>query len=178
MNHERHLRIESLARACTLAAIAAAASIGAARAEEPGHDWKGYPGVNCIGQNQNDPLRRSAVAQTAISNTGTSPVTVFCPVVRDESAGGQTRIHEVAVRFRNRNSTASGRCELSSHDINGSKIATQTLVAPFGETTLRFGPMNASNWGSYVLQCQIPGRDPATSLQSYVVNYRVDELLP
>jgi len=29
-----------------------------------------------------------------------------------------------------------------------------------------------------VLSCQLPGRDRATNLQSYIVNYRVDETSP
>ena len=83
----------------------------------------------------------------------------------------------VAVRFRNRNSKVDGRCEFSSRDINGMTHDTKSVVAPFGENTLTMGPVNASNWGSYVLSCQLPGVDAATGLPSYIVNYRVDEKL-
>jgi hypothetical protein len=170
-------RIHAIGRALGAAALGALLA-GNAHADAAGQDWKGYPGVNCLSQNDSDSVRRSAVAQTAFANMGTSAITVFCPVVRDVSAGGDNRVAAVAVRFRNRNSTAAGRCEFSSHDISGAKIDSKSAAAPFGETTLELGPVNAHNWGSYVLSCQIPGRDRSTGLVSYIVNYRVDESLP
>jgi len=176
MSHSTNQRIRALCRASSALALAGAASIGA-HADAVGQDWKGYAGVNCMGQSNNTPVRRSAVNQTALANTGTSTITVFCPVVRDVSAGGDNRVSAVAVRFRNRNSAVNGRCEFSSHDINGIRIDSKSAVAPFGETTLQLGPVDAHNWGSYVLSCQVPGRDAATNLQSYIVNYRVDEHL-
>ena len=171
MSRSINQRIRALCRASSALALAGAASIGAHAAT----DWKGYAGVNCMAQSNSDPMRRSAVNQTAFANTSTGLVTVFCPVVRDVWEGGDNRVSAVAVRFRNRNSAVTGRCEFSSHDQSGYKIATQTLAAPFGETTLNFGPMAAESWGSYVLTCLLPGRDPASGLQSYIVNYRVDE---
>jgi hypothetical protein len=175
MNVSTKIQLRAIGRACGALALCGAASI--AQADAAGQDWKGYAGVNCLAQSNNDPIRRSAVAQTAFANTGTSTITVFCPVVRDVASGGDNRVSAVAVRFRNRNSAVAGRCEFSSHDINGAKIDSKSAVAPFGETTLQLGPVNAHNWGSYVLSCQIPGRDAATNLQSYIVNYRVDERL-
>lgn len=178
MNHSIPPRIKALGVAWNLALVAAAASVSPAHADIAGQDWKGYAGVNCMSSDNTAAIRRSAVNQTALANAGTSTITVFCPVVRDESVGGDNRVAAVAVRFRNRNSTVSGRCEFSSHDQTGTKIATKSAVAPFGESTLQLGPLNAHNWGSYVLACQLPGRDAATGLQSYIVNYRVDETLP
>ena len=178
MTHSTNLRIRVILRFSSALAIASAASIGTAHADAPGQDWKGYAGVNCMAQSNTDPIRRSAVNQTAFANTGTSTITVFCPVVRDEAEGGDNRVSAVAVRFRNRNSAVTGRCEFSSHDISGLKIDSKSAVAPFGETTLKLGPVNAHNFGSYVLSCQVPGRDAATNLQSYIVNYRVDEHVP
>jgi hypothetical protein len=175
MSHSTNQRIG--ASALCAVALAAAASINPAHAELGDADWKGYAGVNCMSQSNTDAIRRSAVNQTALANTGTGPTTVFCPVVRDEATGGDNRVVAVAVRFRNRNSTVSGSCEFSSFNQDGNKIDTKSAVAPFGETTLQLGPLNAHNWGSYVLACQLPGRDPATNLQSYIVNYRVDEKL-
>ena len=169
----------ALCRALGAAFVAGAASIGSTQAADPdGQDWKGYAGVNCLPQSNNDPVRRSAINQAAFANTGTSTLTVFCPVVRDEREGGDNRVAAVAVRFRNRNAAVAGRCEFSSHDINGMRIDSRSAVAPFGETTLSMGPIDANNWGSYVLSCQLPGRDRATNLQSYIVNYRVDETSP
>ena len=54
---------------------------------------------------------------------------------------------------------------------------TRSAPAPFGDTFLQLGPVNANNWGSYVLSCELPGRNAADGLQSYIVNYRVDETL-
>jgi len=177
MSHPTNAHMRALCRASSALALAGAASIGPAHADASGQDWKGYAGVNCMGQNNNAAIRRSAINQTALANTGTSTITVFCPVVRDVSAGGDNRVSAVAVRFRNRNSAVNGRCEFSSHDINGTRIDSRSAVAPFGETVLQLGPVDAHNWGSYVLSCQVPGRDAATNLQSYIVNYRVDEAL-
>lgn len=179
MSHSTHTRFRSLGPVvAAAAALAGAASITPAHADVTGQDWKGYAGVNCLSQTNTQAVRRSAVNQAALANTGTSTVTVFCPVVRDVSAGGDLRVAAVAVRVRNRNSAVAGRCEFSSHDIAGLKIDSKSAVAPFGETTLQLGPVDAGTWGSYVLSCQLPGRDAATGLQSYIVNYRVDETLP
>lgn len=168
-------RLGAHCMALSAAALATAAAVGPAHADVAGQDWKGYAGVNCLPQSPNDAIRRSAINQTAMANTGTSTITVFCPVVRDESAGGDNRVSAVALRFRNRNAGVSGRCEFASFNIDGLQIDAKSAVAPFGETTLQLGPVNAHNWGSYVISCQVPGRDPATGLQSYIVNYRVDE---
>lgn len=178
MFHFTSLRTRRLCQALGLAAAAAAASVSPAHADVAGMDWKGYTGVNCLPDSPNAPIRRSAVGQTALANTGTSTITVYCPVVRDESVGGDNRVAAVAVRFRNRNAAVAGRCEFSSHDQTGAKIASKAAVAPFGETTLQLGPVNAHNWGGYLLTCQLPGRDATTGLQSYIVNYRVDESSP
>lgn len=177
MSHSTNQRITALCSALCAVAFAAAALISPAHADVAGQDWKGYAGVNCLPQSNNDAIRRSAIGQPALANAGTSAISVFCPVVRDESAGGDNRVTAVAVRFRNRNSTVSGSCEFSSFDQSGTKIDSKSAAAPFGETTLQLGPLNAHNWGTYVLACQLPGRDPATNLQSYIVNYRVDEML-
>jgi hypothetical protein len=176
MSDRINKRIRALCRASSALALAGAASISA-HADYPGQDWKGYSGVNCMGQSNNTAVRRSAINQSALANTGTSTITVFCPVVRDVAEGGNNRVSAVAVRFRNRNSAVDGRCEFSSHNIHGIKIDSKSAVAPFGETTLQLGPVDAHNWGSYVLSCQVPGRDASTNLQSYIVNYRVDEAL-
>jgi hypothetical protein len=178
MNQRSNLHLRALCRATGALALSGA-SIGIAHADAAGQDWKGYSAVNCVGQSHNDPIRRSAVGQPGFANTGTSLITVFCPVVRDVSAGGDNRVSAVALRFNNRNKTVAGRCEFSSHDITGKKIDTKSAVAPAGsgETVLQLGPVNAHNWGSYVLSCQIPGRDASTNLQSYLINYRVDERL-
>jgi hypothetical protein len=179
MNSSNRSCIKAAAGAVlNLAVLATVTSIGPAQADVAGQDWKGYAGVNCMSSDNTAAIRRSAVLQTALANTGTSTITVFCPVVRDESVGGTNRVAAVAVRFRNRNASVTGRCEFSSHDQSGTKIASKSAAAPFGETTLQLGPLNAHNWGSYVLSCQLPGRDPSTGLQSYIVNYRVDETLP
>lgn len=161
-----------------VAVLAAAAAVPAARADVAGQDWKGYAGLNCLSQNDSGSVRRSSVSQPALANMGTSTMTVYCPVVRDEASGGPNRVSAVAVRIRNRHATLPARCEFSSHDQDGNKVGSKSAVAPFGETTLQLGPMNAHNWGTYVLTCQLPGTDPATGLASYIVNYRVDESLP
>jgi hypothetical protein len=179
-HHEKHLRLHTVHRAAKLACLVGVAAIGggAAAADVAGRDWKGYAGVNCMTQEDVGLIRRSAENQIAFSNLGTSTLLVFCPVVRDDPGAGNPRVAGVAVRFRNRNAAVTGRCEFSSHDQNGLKIDTKSAVAPFGETTLQLGPLNGASWGSYVLQCQLPGRDSVTGLPSYIVNYRVDEVSP
>ncbi|WP_127998163.1 hypothetical protein [Piscinibacter defluvii] len=138
-------------------------------------EWKGYAGVNCLPGNSNDSVRRSATSDAALANAGTSTISVFCPVVRDVEASGSPRVLAAVVRMRNRHATASASCEFSVHNQAGNKVGTVTRVAPFGEHDLNFPAMNAPAWGSYVIRCSLPGRDPATNLQSYIINYRVDE---
>ncbi|HSW23497.1 MAG TPA: hypothetical protein VLJ62_12065 [Burkholderiaceae bacterium] len=174
MSHSTNQRIRALCRASSALALAGAASIGPAHAT----DWKGYAGVNCLAQTNNHAVRRSAVNHAALANTGTSMITVFCPVVRDVAEGGNNRVIAVRVLMRNRNSSVAGRCEFSSHNINGIKIDSRSAVVPPNSfDPVDLGPVDAHNWGSYVLSCQLPGRDAATNLQSYIVNYRVDEAL-
>lgn len=171
--------LTSVQRALTHLGIAFGASVAAtgANADAAGQDWKGYSAVGCLAQSDGANVRRSASGDSALANMGTSTVSVFCPVVRDVSAGGPNRVSAVAVRVRNRHATQALRCDFSARDINGATFAIRTASAPpgAGYMTLQLGPVNASNWGSYVLICQIPGRNPADNLVSYVVNYRVDE---
>lgn len=161
-------------RAVSLAAALATCLLAPAWAEVPGQDWKGYTGLSCLSQNPSDNLRRSAVNHPAIANQGAGQTTVYCPVVRDESAGGPNRVAAVAVRVVNRHPTLALRCDFASHDQTGAKVDAKTASVPQGEHTLQLGPVNAHNWGSYSLLCQLPGV-PAGGLPSYIVNYRVDE---
>lgn len=153
-------------------------SFNTAYADATNQDWKGYAGVNCLPQSNNSEIRRSAVAHPAFANTGASADSVFCPVVRDVSEGAPNRVTEVRLRVRNRGVTPLS-CEFRSWDINGGLVASATAAAAAGSDfqTLTMGPVpvSASNWGSYTLICQLPGRHPSTSLPSYIINYRVDE---
>jgi hypothetical protein len=160
------------------AATAAGMGFGPAHADEPGQDWKGYAGVNCLSSNDSANVRRSAVNQIGFANHGTSTITVFCPVVRDVSEASDLRVTRIRVHFRNRNSKVDGRCEFSSRDSLGMNVDSKSVAAPFGEHTLTIeGPIKAETWGSYVLSCQLPGVDAETGLPSYIVNYRIDEKL-
>jgi hypothetical protein len=176
---QRHLT--HVQRVLTHLGIALGASVAAtgANADAAGQDWKGYSAVGCLATSDGANVRRSSAGDSAISNMGTSTISVFCPVVRDVSAGGPNRVSAVAVRVRNRHATQSLRCDFSVRDINGRTFAVDTASAPPGADyrVLQLGPLNASNWGSYVLICQIPGRNPADNFPSYIVNYRVDEAL-
>ena len=152
-----------------------------AYADAVGHDWKGYAGVNCLPSSDSATYRRSVSGvSTAFSNSGSSAMSVYCPVVRDEAAGGNNRVLAVSVLLRNRHSTSDVRCEFSSHAIDGVKFDSDTAICPSNGSdntcTLSMGPINTSNWGSYALTCSLPGRNPVTNLQSYIVNYRVDEI--
>lgn len=171
---QRHLTFTQ--RALTHLGIALGASVVATGANAA-QDWKGYSAVGCLAQSDGANVRRSASGDSALANMGTSTVSVFCPVVRDVSAGGPNRVSAVAVRVRNRHATLALRCDFSARDINGATFAVRTASAPpgAGYMTLQLGPVNTSNWGSFVLICQIPGRNPADNLASYLVNYRVDE---
>lgn len=153
-----------------MAAILAAASVGSAHAA----DWKGYAGVNCMSTNNTAEIRRSAVGQPAFANMGDVTLTAYCPVVRDDSVGGRNAA-TAAVRYRHRNSEVASSCQFKSFDINGTLVDSVTVAVPSGETTLSLGPINAQNAGTYVLLCQLPGRDPGTQLPSYIVDYRVLE---
>ena len=156
MSHSTNQHIRALCRASSALALAGAASIGPAHAVG-GQDWKGYAGVNCIAQSNNDPLRRSAVNQTALANTGTSTITVFCPVVRDVAEGGDNRVSAVTVHMRNRNTAVSGRCEFSSHDINGLKIDSKSAVIPPVASLAEPRPGECAQLGQLCAQLPIAG---------------------
>lgn len=179
MSYSTRQRNKALGIVLSAAAAASAGLFSAAPAAAS--DWKGYAGVNCLSQNNTDAVRRSAVGQPALANSGTSTLTVYCPVVRDVEVGGDNRVKAVAVRVRNRHSTGNITCEFSSFNQDGVKIDTKTGVLPPDpvdhdvEDDIRLGPLNAHNWGSYVLLCQLPGRHATNNLQSYLINYRVDE---
>jgi hypothetical protein len=153
-----------------MAAIMAAASVGSAHAA----DWKGYAGVNCMSSDNTAEIRRSAAGQPAFANMGDTTFTAFCPVVRDDSVGGRSAA-TAAVRYRNRNSEVAVSCQFKSFDINGTLVDSASVAVPFGETTLSLGPVSAQNAGTYVLVCQLPGRDSSTHLPSYIIDYRVLE---
>lgn len=140
-------------------------------------DWKGYSAVNCVPANENSTTLRRSVSgsSVAISNTGTSSVSVFCPIVRDVAEGGPDRVNAVRIFVRDRNQTAAIRCDFSSHSQNGAMVDSASDTSVNGFDTLAMDGINANNWGSYALICQIPGRDPVTNEQSYLINYRVDE---
>jgi hypothetical protein len=162
-------------------ATVAALSFNTANADWPGQDWKGYSAVNCVPANENSTVsisRSVSGSSVAISNTGTTPVSVFCPIVRDVSEGGTDRVNAVRILVSDRNSTAAIRCSFSSHGQNGVMVDSASDTSVGGLDTLKMDGINANNWGSYALICQIPGRDPKTNLQSYLINYRVDETLP
>jgi hypothetical protein len=147
-------------------------------ADSPGRDWKGYSAVGCLSSGDASSVHRSVTdVSTSFGNLGTSTMTVHCPVVRDEAEGGNNRVAAVRVYLRNRNSSADAKCEFSSRTITGEKFDSASGLVPRGSGygTIDLGPVNASNWGSYTLTCQLPGRDPTSNLPSYIVNYRVDE---
>jgi len=166
--------LAALAVAIPLAGVGL--SFDTAYADAPGLDWKGYAGVNCLPQSNNSDIRRSAVGHPALANASASAISVFCPVVRDVAEGGPGRVRLVRLRVRNRGITPL-TCIFTSWSIGGGFVASASAIAPAGSgfQTLTMGPVNATTWGSYTLICQVPGRHPATSLQSYIINYRVDE---
>ncbi len=162
-----------IARTAIGIAVLAAASFQPAHAA-PEPNWAGYAGVNCVPSSSNHSVRRSVVGgQPIFGNQGSSTITVFCPVTRHVSEGGTNRVQLVRVRLRNR-AAVSTRCEFRSHDISGNTVDVKSALFPTGETVQSMGPLNASNWGSYSLNCQLPGL--VGGLPSYIVNYRVDEL--
>ncbi|MEQ1559574.1 MAG: hypothetical protein ABL933_11635 [Methyloglobulus sp.] len=136
--------------------------------------------MNCVPTNENSAVslsRSVSGSSVAISNTGITPVSVFCPIVRDVSEGGTDRVKAVRILVNDRNPTAAIRCNFSSHDQNGVMVDSASDASVGGVETLTMDGINASTWGSYALICQIPGRNPVTNLQSYLINYRVDETL-
>jgi hypothetical protein len=159
---KKHLLASTLA----LLAISTVSSTASA-------DWKGYAGAFCHGPNNNVDVRRSS---TGIANWGTGSTTVYCPIVRDVAAGGNNRLQQVAISLFNNNSTSGGCCTLISRTQSRSGIVDsdqQCWSAGFAHRTVRLGPVDANNWGNYLVYCRLPARQGAR--KSIIYNVRADE---
>ena len=135
-------------------------------------EWKGYPGSSCYPANDSENVYRS-VTGGSISNPGSSSINVFCPVVRDISAGGVNRVQQARVTFSDRHEFENFTCTLRSRTQEGSLVDSKSVTR--ATSPIRIRNVDASNWGSYTLVCRIPGRSPWTNLQSYIISYALEE---
>lgn len=135
-------------------------------------EWKGYPGSSCYPANDSADVYRS-VTGGGISNSGSSSINVFCPVVRDISAGGVDRVQQARVTFSDRNEFENFTCTLRSRTQEGGLVDSKSVTR--ATSPIRIRNVDASNWGSYTLVCRIPGRSPWTNLQSYIISYALEE---
>ncbi|MDX1811123.1 MAG: hypothetical protein R3240_04195, partial [Gammaproteobacteria bacterium] len=118
------------------------------------NDWKGYAGSSCVPISDNADFTRTLGGAYRV-NSGAS--FVQCPIVRDFAAGKVGRVLRARVRLTDRNSTDSGYCTFRSRNINGGTFDSQTVRwTGTGDKTITFGPIDASNWGSYMIRCRLP----------------------
>jgi len=155
---------------------AALALVGVAKADlvESFNDWKGYNGAYCKSANNSVDVRSSV---SGISNWHTAATTVYCPVVRDIAEGGPNRV-SAAVRLFNNNQRTGGSCTLISRNINNRTTVDfdrETWPAGYQDHTIRLGPVDANNWGSYMVYCTLPAREGAR--KSFIRSVSVDEQL-
>ncbi len=149
--------------------IATSAITGLAQA-----DWKGYAGSYCQARSGANDVRRLGTG--VLANFQANPTTVHCPVVRDIAEGGPNRIKLARVRLFNNNANVGGFCRLVSRDINGNTVAFDHFSWTPGikNVTASLGPLNANNFGSYSIYCNIPGADGAR--KSFIKSVSLDEL--
>jgi hypothetical protein len=138
-------------------------------------DGKAYPGSACQRQfdNINAPVARTGAI---LFNNHTSPVKVFCPVVKDIEAG---RIKRAEVMVDDNHALADIRCELFSFKRDGSvqqvsvRDSSGTTVTPL---PLAFGAHGANPKGSYGLTCELPvGSGSGAIGPSMIVGYTIVE---
>lgn len=155
--------------------VVTSAIIGLAQADllETTNDWKGYAGTVCHARSGSIDVRRSGDGRLA--NFQNTPSTVYCPVVRDVAEGGNNRVMQARVRLFNNNSNVGGFCRLVSRNISGGTFAFDHFAWTPGikNVTATLGPLNASNWGSYMIYCSIPGVDGAR--KSFIRSVSLDE---
>lgn len=135
-------------------------------------DWKGYSGLNCLPANENNDIRRSL---TGLANEQDSPLSLYCPVVRDIESGGVNRIERVNVRVFNNNSSEGGYCRVYSRTVNGTTHdwEQQSWPAGYGDHTLTFESLNTANWGNIAIYCRLPAAEGAR--RSFLRSYGVEE---
>ena len=136
-------------------------------------DKKVYPANLCT------PLHSSGMGQIEfsysriINNSTLSPVTVYCPIVRDEDSSGST-ITAASISVYDRNNGDNITCNLRAASASGSTTDYSTKTSSgYGSSpqTLSFSSVSMSgSTGPLYIRCQIPERDISTSrLNSYSI---------
>lgn len=138
-------------------------------------DGKSYPGSACQRQfdNINAPVARTGAI---IFNNHTSPIKLFCPVVKDIEGG---RIKRAEVMIDDNHGSANIRCELFSFKRDGTvqqvsvRDSSGTTVSPL---PLTFGAHGANPKGSYGLTCELPAGSGSGAIgPSQIVSYSIVE---
>jgi len=136
-------------------------------------DWKGYAGSSCIPISGNADFTRTLDGTYRVN--GSSRSFVQCPVVRDIETGAPGRVLRARIRLADWNTREDGYCTFRSRTISGAMHDSQTIAwRGTGDKTLTFDLIDASNWGSYMIRCLIPG-EQGTSNRSYIRSYSVEE---
>jgi hypothetical protein len=150
-------------------------SLGMAAPAAMAEDGKAMPGSACQATFASgiQPLFRGA---PSILSSGSTNVSVTCPVAKDIEAGRIKRA-EVMVIDRNPAAGADISCTLSTFKKDGTVQQSETKKSNSSFTTalpISFGAQTAAVQGSYSLVCDLPAFAPSSG-PSAIVMYNVVE---
>lgn len=161
------LTLSMLAVATLLATQSVSADLA-----ETNNDWKGYNGAFCKPSNSQLDVRSTL---SGIANWEDRAVTIYCPIVRDKAEGGPDNVN-VSVRLFNNNGSRGGYCTLVSRNINNAVTVDfdrRSWPGGYSNRTIRLGPVDANNWGSYMVYCRLPAAEGAR--KSFIRSIAADE---
>lgn len=124
-----------------------------------------------------------ARSSAGISNTGTTPVAILCPIVKDLQVGNVVGLPgSVAgawVTYVDNTTTDKIICDLVSAARSGGKVANVQKMSVDTDASatakvLDMGPLKTVTDGNLVLGCTIPGKAASGAL-SKVVSYQIRE---
>jgi len=137
-------------------------------------DGKAYPGAACQTRAPESPFLRS----NALQNTGADPITVFCPIVRDDMLSGVVKSAFVTVIDRHPGKDFI--CSLSSYSSTGTLLgyaAAFSSGSPATPQQLNFANVPSGgangNQGNYLIECFMPPSFNGNA--SSVLSYQVTE---
>jgi hypothetical protein len=129
-----------------------------------------YAGVGC--QVDDDGINAFDRLQGLLQNLDNNAQDVFCPIIRDETSAGITRVR-VTVFDNNANQDVT--CVLIARQKDGTNVdsLSRSTVALLGVQDLLFGPLAPAQTSYYTLRCSVPGSTAANG-PSAIASYRVE----
>jgi hypothetical protein len=137
-------------------------------------DDKVYPGSMCIKLFATGTVEYTA-GGTIVNPSATSPVTVLCPIVRD-NAVRPWKLIEVVVIDQHVSLNVSCTAFSSSRDgATANSIAKSSTGNSTTAQTLSFEGVAEFDRGYHFVRCQIPQTNPGNGAQSEITSYFIRE---